>query len=59
NDLSFIAPFLVSSLIERKNKQWTLDLWKTIINMKIEDSTFYGNTLKLFSMIVSTGNWYV
>ncbi|AOR23354.1 hypothetical protein BGI42_06235 [Clostridium taeniosporum] len=57
NDLSFIAPFLVSSLIQRKNKMWTIKLWKTLTNTPIEDSLFYGNTLKLMAMIVATGNW--
>ena len=58
NDLSFIAPFLVSSLIEKENDAWTISLWKTLINKPIIQCTFYENTLKLLAMIVATGNWY-
>ena len=57
NNLSFIAPFLVSSLVEKGNDTWTLSLWKTLINKPIDKCTFYENTLKLFAMIVATGNW--
>lgn len=58
NDLSFIAPFLVSSLIEKGNDTWTISLWNTLINKQITKCTFYENTLKLMAMIVATGNWY-
>ena len=57
NDLSFIAPFLVSSLIEKGNDDWTISLWNTLINKPITKCTFYENTLKLMAMIVATGNW--
>lgn len=58
NNLAFIAPFLVSSLIEKGNNNWTVNLWKILINKPIEDCNFYENTLKLMAMIVATGNWY-
>jgi len=57
NNLSFIAPFLVSSLIENENDDWTISLWKTLIDKPIQHCTFYENTLKLMAMIVATGNW--
>jgi endo-1,4-beta-D-glucanase Y len=57
NDLSFIAPFLVSSLIEEGNDDWTISLWNALINKPITKCTFYENTLKLIAMIVATGNW--
>jgi hypothetical protein len=57
NNLSFIAPFLVSSLIEKGNDDWTISLWNALINKPITKCTFYENTLKLISMIVATGNW--
>lgn len=58
NNLAFIAPFLVSSLTEEGNDQWTIDIWKTIMEKSIENCTFYENTLKLMSMIIATGNWF-
>jgi len=57
NDLSFIAPFLVSSLIEKGNDDWTISLWQALMNKPITKCTFYENTLKLMAMIVATGNW--
>lgn len=57
NNLSFIAPFLVCSLVEKGNDIWKIDLWKTITKKTIEECTFYENTLKLIAMIVATGNW--
>lgn len=55
NDLSFTAPFLVLALIN--NRVWASDLWNEIVRTPLEQSTFYGNTLKLLSMIVASGNW--
>ncbi|EKQ51692.1 MULTISPECIES: glycosyl hydrolase family 8 [unclassified Clostridium] len=59
NNLSFIAPFLVSSLIEKEHDHWTISLWETLIQKPISKCTFYENTLKLLAMIVATGNWYI
>lgn len=58
NNLSFIAPFLVSSLTEEGNDQWTINIWKTLMEKSIENCTFYENTLKLIAMIIATGNWF-
>ena len=57
NDLSFIEPFLVSSLTEKGNDDWTIALWQSLLAKPIADCTFYENTLKLLAMIVATGNW--
>lgn len=57
NDLSFVAPFLVLSLLQKENLNWTVNLWKHLISIPIENSSFYGNTLKLIAMIVASGNW--
>lgn len=58
NNLAFIAPFLVSSLTEKDNEQWTIDIWKTLMAKSIKNCTFYENTLKLMAMIIATGNWF-
>lgn len=57
NDLSFVAPFLVLSLLQKDNPNWTTNLWHHILSVPLESSTFFGNTLKLIAMIVATGNW--
>ncbi|GKX64872.1 glycosyl hydrolase family 8 [Inconstantimicrobium mannanitabidum] len=58
DNLAFIAPFLVASLTEPGNDQWTLDIWKVLMEKPIEKCTFYENTLKLMAMIIATGNWF-
>lgn len=57
NNLSFIAPFLVSSLVEEGFDNWKLDLFKTVAKKSIDQCNFYENTLKLIALIVATGNW--
>lgn len=59
NNLSFIAPFLVSSLIEKGYEDWTVLLWDALISKPITKCTFYENTLKLMAMIAATRNWEV
>lgn len=59
NNLAFISPFLVSSLTENNNEEWTINLWQTILNKPMEECNFYENTLKLISMIIVTGNWII
>lgn len=56
-NLAFTAPFMVSATIDSNNQKWLNDLWTYTIATKIQDNTYYGNTLKLLSMIVVSGNW--
>lgn len=57
NNLAFIAPFLVSSLLEKGNDTWKIELWEILNSKSIEQCTFYENTLKLIAMIIATGHW--
>ncbi|SHI87674.1 Glycosyl hydrolases family 8 [Clostridium cavendishii DSM 21758] len=57
NDLSFVAPFLISSLVEKNDNSWKIELFKTLLEKNITNCTFYENTLKLIAMIICTGNW--
>jgi hypothetical protein len=58
-ELCFIAPFMVAACIGKKNQGWLNALWNYLIHVPIEKSDFMGNTLKLLSMIVASGNWYI
>jgi endo-1,4-beta-D-glucanase Y len=57
-ELSFIAPFMVSALISSANQEWLNRLWDTVVGMKLGDSEYYGNTIKLQCMIIASGNWW-
>ena len=55
--LSFVAPFGVSAMVDRKNQQWLNKLWTYLINFKLKDYDYYDNTIKLLDMIIMSGNY--
>ncbi|HUM48544.1 MAG TPA: glycosyl hydrolase family 8, partial [Chitinophagales bacterium] len=57
-DLSFIAPFAVSAMVNSTNQTWLNDLWSNIKAVKINRDGYYGNTIKMQAMIVLSGNWW-
>lgn len=56
--LSFIAPFGVSATIEGKNQAWLNKLWNYLNGFKLKDYDYYDNTIKLFDMIIISGNYW-
>lgn len=57
NSTSFVAPLMVSAMIDSSNQQWINDLWDRTIQSK-EDDDYFANTIKLQAMIVVSGNWW-
>ncbi|MFD0712523.1 glycosyl hydrolase family 8 [Paenibacillus sp. GCM10027626] len=57
-DISFTAPFMVSAMIDGANQQWLNKLWDYNVAVKTEDDLYFGNNLRLLSMIVVSGNWW-
>jgi endoglucanase len=47
----------VAATIDQSNQQWLDDLWLDMNQKSINDEDYYGNTLKLLSMITITGHW--
>lgn len=58
HSLAFVAPFAVGAMVNPTNQQWLNALWNFMVNMRPEDSDYYGNTIKLLSMIIISGNWW-
>ena len=58
-DLAFISPLAVAAMLDRPHPQWINGLWDLMLNHSPKDNDYYGNTLKLISMLVISGNWYV
>lgn len=58
-ELSFIAPFAVAAMSDASNQAWLDALWNTITATKIGDSQYYGNTIKMYTMIVISRNYWV
>ena len=56
--LAFVAPFAVAATVSSENQQWLNTLWRVVAQTPLEASDYYGNTIKLLSMIVVSGNWW-
>jgi hypothetical protein len=57
-DLSFIAPFAVSATVDASNQTWLNDLWSNMKAVKLNRDGYYGNTIKMLSMIIISGNYW-
>jgi len=56
--LSFIGPFTVSAMTDKKNQQWLNDEWDYLVNFKLKDYDYYDNSIKLLNMIILSGNYW-
>ncbi|RJE91310.1 hypothetical protein D3P07_04465 [Paenibacillus sp. 1011MAR3C5] len=60
--LEFTAPLMVSAMIDKSNQQWLNDLWdyhtEEANSVALEWRYYYGNSIRLLSMIVVSGNWW-
>jgi endo-1,4-beta-D-glucanase Y len=55
-DMTTVAPFAVASMLDGGNRAWLNDLWDFIVDDG--GGGYYGDTIKLLSMIVISGNWW-
>lgn len=58
NAMAFVAPFAVSATIDAANQSWLNSLWSHIISSNETGHDYYGDSIKLHSMIVVSGNWW-
>lgn len=56
--LSFIGPFAVSAMVDKRNQQWLNDVWDYLTNFKLKDYDYYDNSIKLLDMIILSGNYW-
>ena len=56
--LSFIAPFAVSAMTDKKNQAWLNKIWDYLAAFKMKDFDYYDNSIKLFDMIIVSGNYW-
>ena len=56
--LSFVAPFAVSAMVDRKNQQWLNHVWDYLTGFKLKDYDYYDNSIKLIDMIIISGNYW-
>jgi glycosyl hydrolase family 8 len=55
-ELAFIAPFGVAAMVGAENQAWLNDMWDEILAET--DGGYYGDSIKLLSLIVMSGNWW-
>ncbi|MDB5275650.1 MAG: beta-glucanase [Ferruginibacter sp.] len=56
--LSFISSFAVAAMVDAKNQAWLNKLWDYIVGFKLEQFDYYDNTIKLFNLIILSGNYW-
>ncbi|MDB5008971.1 MAG: hypothetical protein JWP45_3364 [Mucilaginibacter sp.] len=56
--LSFIAPFGVSAMVDKKNQAWLNKVWAYLVAFKLKDYDYYDNSIKLLDMIIMSGNYW-
>ncbi|MGZ3456147.1 MAG: glycosyl hydrolase family 8, partial [Polyangiales bacterium] len=58
NEIAFLAPFGVAAMSDAKNQAWLDAIWKRTEAEKIGGGDYYGDTIKLLTMIVMSGNYW-
>lgn len=57
-DTTYSAPLMVSAMIDSSNQEWLNKLWDYNAAVSTEKDVYFGNNLRLLSMIVVSGNWW-
>jgi endo-1,4-beta-D-glucanase Y len=52
----FTSGFAVSAIVDAANQKWVDSTWQQLADSEFED--YYGDTIRLISMIVISGNWW-
>ncbi len=55
---AFIGPLTVSAMVEAGQQQWLDALWANLLKRDPKDEDYFGNTIKLLTMITASGNWW-
>ncbi len=57
--MSFIASFAVSAMVDSENQIWLNKLWSYIVSFDLDQYDYYDNSIKMFTMIILSGNYWV
>ncbi len=55
---SFVGPFAVAAMTDAGQQKWLDALWDHLVKKDIRHGQYFGNTVKLQTMIVLSGNWW-
>jgi hypothetical protein len=56
--MAFIAPFAVAAMTDPTQQAWLDALWSHLVATPYGGSRYFGNSIRLLSMIVVSGNWW-
>jgi endo-1,4-beta-D-glucanase Y len=59
NSMAFVAPLGVAAMIDPANQAWLDAIWADVVAKPVSEEDYFGNTLKLLSMIAMSGRWAV
>ena len=57
HDVSFTAPFAVGAMLDTTKQEWLNKLYDKVLSSETSENGYYGNTLKMLSMLVISGNF--
>jgi len=57
NSMAFVAPLGVAAMIDPANQAWLDAIWRDVAAKPLAEEDYFGNTLKLLSMIAMNGDW--
>ena len=55
---AFIGPLAVAAMSDPARQAWLNALWADLLARKPDAEDYYGNSVKLLTMIVISGNWW-
>ena len=55
---AFVGPFAVAAMVDASQQVWLDALWSDLIKRDPDRERYYGNSVKLMTMIVISGNWW-
>jgi endo-1,4-beta-D-glucanase Y len=57
--MAFVAPFGVGAMADAANQAWLDAVWSAVVARSLSaENDYYGNTVKLLSMLVMSHNWW-
>jgi endo-1,4-beta-D-glucanase Y len=57
-EMAFVAPFAVAAMSDASNQAWLDATYAYVTKAKLGDSAYFGNTIKMLSLLVLTNNWW-
>lgn len=57
NSMAFVAPLGVAAMVDVRNQAWLDAIWADVVAKPLAEEDYFGNTLKLLSLIAMNGDW--